>query len=76
LPLRHAMIAGEALPPVGKRREFLRAVLGADGAKLVGSQDSSALAALAAADCLIDRPAGSPAVPAGSAIDGFLLQNG
>lgn len=76
LPLRHAMVAGEALPPVGKRREFLRAVLGADGAKLVASQDSSALAALAAADCLIDRPAGSPAIPAGSAIGGFLLQNG
>lgn len=76
LPRRHAMVAGEALPAVGKRREFLRAVLGPDGARLSGSQDSSALASLAAADCLIDRPADSPALPAGSTITGFLLHNG
>ncbi len=76
LPERHAFVAGEDLPAVGKRREFLRAVRKPDGARLVGSQDSSALAALASADCLIDRAAGSPPLAAGSALSGFILHNG
>ncbi len=76
LPRSVTMIAGEALPATEKRREFLRGV--SDGAvvRLAGSQDSSALSALAAADCLIDRPAGSPAVAAGEPVRVFLLQNG
>ena len=76
LPRRLILRAGEALPPVGKRREFLRAVIDGDAVRLAGSQDSSALSALAAADCLIDRPAGAPAVAAGARVPVFCLRNG
>jgi molybdopterin molybdotransferase len=44
--------------------------------RIAGSQDSSALTALAAADCLIDRPADSPALPAGEPVRVFPLRNG
>ncbi len=76
LPRSVTMIADEALPATEKRREFLRGTI--DGARvhLAGSQDSSALSALAAADCLIDRPAGSPAVAPGEPVRVFLLRNG
>lgn len=76
LPRAVTMIAGEDLPPVGPRREFLRARSEGDKVRLAGSQDSSALSALAAADCLIDRPAGSPPARAGDAVRVFRLQNG
>ncbi|NCP13174.1 MAG: molybdopterin molybdotransferase MoeA [Sphingomonadales bacterium] len=68
--------AGEDLPAVGPRREFLRAVRNGDTVQLAGSQDSSALSALADADCLIDRPARAPAVTRGAPIRVFSLQNG
>ncbi|WP_017664102.1 molybdopterin molybdotransferase MoeA [Porphyrobacter sp. AAP82] len=76
LPRAVTMTAGEDLPPTERRREFLRAVVEGGRVRLAGSQDSSALAALAAADALIDRPAGSGAVSAGEAVPVFLLQNG
>jgi molybdopterin molybdotransferase len=76
LPESAMMVAGEDLPPIGPRREFLRAVSAGGDVRLAGSQDSSALSALAAADCLIDRPAHSPALPAGEAVRVFHLQNG
>jgi len=76
LPRAVTMIAGEDLPPTERRREFLRAVVDDGRVRLAGSQDSSALSALAAADALIDRPAGSGAVSAGEAVPVFLLQNG
>lgn len=76
LPRADTLRAGEDLPEVGPRREFLRAVRGGDGVRLAGSQDSSALTALAAADCLIDRPAHAPPVRAGEAIRVFNLENG
>ncbi len=77
LPPSETVLAGEALPAIGPRREFLRAVRGADGAVfLAGSQDSSALSALALADCLIDRHAHAPEVPAGTPVRVFPLQNG
>ncbi|MCL9999874.1 MAG: molybdopterin molybdotransferase MoeA [Erythrobacter sp.] len=76
LPGAVTMIAGEDLPPTEHRREFLRAVVEGDRVRLAGSQDSSALSALAAADALIDRPAGSAALKAGEALRVFLLQNG
>lgn len=76
LPRSITMIAGEALPATENRREFLRGVSEAGVVRLAGSQDSSALSALAAADCLIDRPAGSPAVAPGEAVRVFLLRNG
>lgn len=76
LPPSLAMPAGEDLPAIGARREFLRAVVEGDAVRLAGSQDSSALTALAAADCLIDRPAHAPPLRAGEALRVFLLRNG
>lgn len=76
LPSPETLRAGEDLPAVGARREFLRAVREGDRVRLAGSQDSSALSALAEADCLIDRPAHSPALRAGEPVPVFKLQNG
>ncbi len=76
LPLRETVLAGAALPPVGKRREFLRAVRSGGAVRLAGSQDSSALSALALADCLIDRAANAPVAGLGEAVAVFPLQNG
>jgi len=68
--------AGEALPAIGPRREFLRAVSDGAQVRLAGSQDSSALTALAAANCLIDRTAGAEPVEPGAMVRVFYLQNG
>ncbi|AUX69995.1 molybdopterin molybdenumtransferase MoeA [Porphyrobacter sp. HT-58-2] len=76
LPRAVTMPAGEPLPATGPRREFLRAVNDGGTVRLAGSQDSSALSALAAADCLIDRPAGAAALAAGEPVPVFHLQNG
>lgn len=76
LPKSETLRAGEDLPAVGARREFLRAVRDGDTVRLAGSQDSSALSALAEADCLIDRPAHSPALNAGEPVPVYKLQNG
>ncbi|WP_420143246.1 gephyrin-like molybdotransferase Glp [Sphingobium sp.] len=59
-----ATLAGP-LPATGERDDYLRAFRGADGVVSVTSQDSAATAAMAIADCLILRPAGSPAIEAG-----------
>jgi molybdopterin molybdotransferase len=76
LPKAVMLPAGEDLPAVGPRREFLRAVSDGGAVRLAGSQDSSALSALAAADGLIDRPAHAPPVRAGEYVPVFPLQNG
>jgi molybdopterin molybdotransferase len=76
LPRPVTLRAAEPLPAVGPRREFLRAVTDGDTVRLAGSQDSSALSALAAADALIDRPAGAPPLAAGEPVPVFRLQNG
>jgi molybdopterin molybdotransferase len=76
LPRSLMLLAGEALPAIGSRREFLRAVSDGGAVRLAGSQDSSALSALAATDCLIDRPAHAPAAAAGEPVRVFPLQNG
>jgi molybdopterin molybdotransferase len=76
LPRSLTLLAGEALPAIGPRREFLRAVSDGGAVRLAGSQDSSALSALAATDCLIDRPAHAPAVAAGEPVRVFPLRNG
>jgi molybdopterin molybdotransferase len=76
LPRIHTRITAEDLPAVGPRREFLRAVCDGNMVRLAGSQDSSALSALAAADCLIDRPAGAPQLPAGQTVAVYDLANG
>jgi molybdopterin molybdotransferase len=76
LPRAAELRAGEALPAIGPRREFLRAVSDGATVRLAGSQDSSALSALAMANCLIDRAAGAAAVEAGEAVRVFYIQNG
>ncbi len=76
LPRAVTMVAGEDLPATGPRREFLRAASDGGEVRLAGSQDSSALSALAVADCLIDRPARAPALAAGEPVRVFPLGNG
>jgi molybdopterin molybdotransferase len=76
LPRPFAMRAAEDLPESGVRREFMRAVHDGHSARAVGSQDSSALQALAAANGLIDRPAGAPRVRAGETIMVHPFQSG
>jgi molybdopterin molybdotransferase len=68
--------SGADLPAVGDRREFVRARLGANGPVPLDRQDSSGLAALAAADCLIERTEGCAGVKAGTPVPVYLLGNG
>jgi molybdopterin molybdotransferase len=81
LPLvRHLSGAADPLPPTGDamlaaplpatadRDDYLRAYRTAGGIVSVTSQDSAATAALAQADCLILRPAGSPAARPGERV--------
>lgn len=65
-----------SLPATGARREFIRAAWREDGLQPVRVQDSGALSALAATEVLIDRPAHSPILEAGSDVRAYLLQNG
>ena len=65
--------AGVALEPNGARQHYMRAttVASPDGPPLVTpvrSQDSSLLAPLAQADCLLVRPANAPAAPQGTPV--------
>jgi molybdopterin molybdotransferase len=62
-----------ALPANGPRQHYMRATstTGEDGMALVRpvrSQDSSLLSPLAMADCLLVRPSGAPAMPAGAPV--------
>jgi len=69
--ISESALAGADLPPNDERMDFLRATLstGADG-RLIATpmpvQDSSMMAALARADCLLIRPASAPALKSGS----------
>lgn len=76
LPVTRRALLAEALPAGGDRREFLRGLW--DGETVVPGrvQDSGALAALAGANALIDRPANAPALPAGTPITIYPLENG
>ncbi|HKY82493.1 MAG TPA: molybdopterin molybdotransferase MoeA [Sphingobium sp.] len=56
------------LPATGERDDYLRAYHTGAGMIAVTSQDSAATAALAMADSLIFRPAGSPAAVAGDEV--------
>lgn len=76
LPKTTQRIAKEDLPPTGSRREFLRAISDGETVRLAGSQDSSALVALAQANCLIVRPAGADPVRSGDSVPVYNLQNG
>lgn len=78
-PLARALpftLAGD-LPPVGDRREFVRAMFDEAGRLVpVRSQDSGALGSLALAEVLIDRPPGAAAAQAGERVLAYLLENG
>lgn len=76
LPRSLEMRAAEPLPATRSRREFLRGVWDASGVRLAASQDSSALSALAQANCLIERPEESKAAAVGDPVRVFLLGNG
>jgi molybdopterin molybdotransferase len=76
LPQAQSLPLREDLPATGPRREFLRGVIEAGTVGGAATQDSSALLALAAANCLIDRPAGAPALTAGESVPVYNLQNG
>ncbi len=76
LPRATMMKAVEDLPATGNRREFLRGVTYGSHVRIAGSQDSSALVALAKADCLIERSACSAPVRAGQAVPVYNLRNG
>ncbi len=64
------------LEPNGSRRTFVRAHWDGSSASAQQIQDSGALAALAASNVLIDRPARAAAAQAGDEVSVFLLQNG
>lgn len=70
LPLALPMEAG------GARREFRRAYLDSGQAVPLPERDSSALATLAAADLLIDRPIGATEAPAGTLVPCYWLESG
>jgi molybdopterin molybdotransferase len=76
LPRSMVMRLTTPLPASGDRREFLRARLTPTGAQVLTTQDSGALAALADADVLIDRPPASTACAPGSDVPVYLLENG
>ncbi|AEG49429.1 molybdenum cofactor synthesis domain protein [Sphingobium chlorophenolicum L-1] len=68
LPRTAPATLAAALPATGERDDYLRAFRTETGVASVTSQDSAATAALAMADCLILRPARSPAAAAGDPV--------
>ncbi len=70
LPLAAPLRAG------GDRREFLRGRLTPRGVEVLTQQDSGALAAMAAAQVLIDHPAQAPRKEAGEMVAALLIGNG
>lgn len=76
LPRQITAIAAEDLPAGGPRQEFIRAHWDGRSITARANQDSGALAALAASNALIDRPANAPAAAAGTSVSIYLLGNG
>lgn len=76
LPLRFRTLLAAPLAAGGSRREFLRATWDGTSVTAQARQDSGILAALAASNALIDRPAGAPAAAAGDEVFAYLLENG
>lgn len=68
LPTATALPLAGPLPAGEDRREFRRARFVDDRAEPLPERDSSALATLAAADLLIDRPIGAPAAGLGESV--------
>ncbi len=73
LPERQQAILGAPLAPVAKRTDHVRATLDNGRVTPVGLNDSSALRALARANALIVRPAGSAAANVGDTVDIILI---
>jgi len=69
LPRRLAAALGEALPANDHREDYLRATMRAGRAYIATIQDSSMLATLARADCLIVREAHAPLAQIGDAVE-------
>jgi len=74
-PLPKALPAtlGVDLPAIGSRQEFLRGVWDGETVVLAASQDSSALQALAASNCLINRSPHASAASAGDRVSIYPL---
>jgi len=68
----HLPLTG-AMPAPGSRTEFARGRMVDGGVEPFGQQDSSALASLGAADCLIQRIAGAGEAAAGEVVSVFPL---
>jgi molybdopterin molybdotransferase len=72
-------VLGRDLPANDEREEYMRATLARRGGTWVATpfpqQDSSMLVPLAAADCLIIRPAFAPAAPAGTPCEFVKLED-
>lgn len=73
LPLSQKLPIGSDIASGGGRREFLRAIIENGVVQPLKLQDSSALANLARADCLIDRPAHAPAAMLGETVTVYPL---
>jgi molybdopterin molybdotransferase len=73
LPKGLRAILADGVPAGGKRREFLRGIRTGASVYPIAERDSSALRALAAADCLIDRPAHADALTAGACVEVYPL---
>jgi molybdopterin molybdotransferase len=69
LPRAERAALASPLPAVAGRDDYVRAVLASDGVAPVGVEDSAVLSALARADALIVRRAGSPPAAVGEVVD-------
>ncbi len=74
MPMMHLPLAA-ALPANGSRRDHLRGRIIEGAVDASRSQDSAMLAALAAADVLVVRPAYSPAAAAGEMVECMALDS-
>ena len=75
LPRSLTMKLASDARPGGSRREFLRGRITDAGIEILNRQDSGALASLAVADVIIDRPANGPALECGAEVPAYLLAN-
>lgn len=76
LPAPIDLPLAEDIGPGGTRREFLRALRDEGALIPIAERDSSALAALATAEALIDRPANAAEAKKGTYVPAYLLRNG
>lgn len=76
LPTPQTQIAGQSFPAGGPRREFVRGISDGNSVVRAHSQDSSALASLAQANCLIERSPHVLETAQGEKLTVYSLQNG